>query len=93
MYRTDNWIDEGSGWVIESVNRKYVNISIFSPLSGSSYLELRNKLRSSMKGLINNKNNDNKCFFWCHIRNLNPLEIHPERITEADKNMVNDFDY
>ena len=46
-----------------------------------------------MKSLINIKNNDNKCFLWCHIRHLNTLKIHPERITRADKNMVNDLDY
>ena len=28
-----------------------------------------------------------------HIRHLNPLTIHPERITKGDRNMVNDFDY
>ena len=46
-----------------------------------------------MKGLINIKNKDNKCFFWCHIRHLNLLKIHPERITKADKNTVNNLDY
>ena len=46
-----------------------------------------------MKGLINIKNNSNKCFLWCHIRRLNPLKTHPERITKSDKNMVNDLDY
>ena len=45
-----------------------------------------------MKGLINIKNND-KCFLWCHIRHLNSLKIHSERITKADKNMVNDLSY
>ena len=46
-----------------------------------------------MKGLINIKNNDNKCFLWCHIRHLNPLKIHPERITKADENMANNLGY
>ena len=46
-----------------------------------------------MKGLINIKSNDNKCFLWCHIRHLSSLKIHPERITKADKNMANEFDY
>ena len=66
---------------------QYVNISIysFSPLSGSTYTELPDKLKNSMKGLINIKNNGNKCFLWCHIRHLNPLKIHPERITKVDK--------
>ena len=46
-----------------------------------------------MKGLISIKNIDNNCFLWCHVRRLNPLKIHPERITKADENMVNDLDY
>ena len=93
LYRIDNWINEGSGWVIVSVNGEYVNISIFSPLSGSSYIELADKLRNPMKGLINIKNNDNKCFLWCHTRHLNSLKTHPERITKTDKNVISNLDY
>ena len=52
-----------------------MNVPLFSPLSGSTYSELSRRLRNSMKGLINIKNNDNKCFLWCHIRHLNPLKI------------------
>ena len=88
LYRINNWISEGSGWVIEiieSVEAEYVNISIYSPLSGSTYIELPRRLRNSMKGLINIKNNCNKCFLWRHVRHLNPLITHPERITKADK--------
>ena len=51
------------------------------------------KLRNSKKDLINIKNNDNKCFLWCHIRHLNPLKIHPERITKTDRRMDNNLDY
>ena len=36
LYRIDNWINEGFGWVIKSIDAEYVNISAFSPLSGSS---------------------------------------------------------
>ena len=43
-----------------------------------------------MKGLINITSNNNKCFLRCCIRHLN---LHPERITKTDKNMVNDLDY
>ena len=89
----DNWISEGSAWIIESIDLEYVNISIYSPFSGSSYIKLSEKLRSSMKGLINIKNNDNKCFLWIHVRHLNQLKMHPERITKPDRKMVNDLDY
>ena len=85
LYRIDNCINEGSGWIIESIQAQYVNISIYSPLIGSTYIELPDKLKNPMKSLINIKNNDNKCFLWCHIRHLNPLKIHPEGITKADK--------
>ena len=50
------------------------------------------KLKNSKNSLINIKSNGNICFLWCHIRNLNPLKIHPERITKADKRTVNDLD-
>ena len=93
LYRIDNWINEGSSWIIESIETQYVNISVYSPLSGTTYIELPHKLKHSMKGLINSKNNNNKYFLWCHIRHLNPLKIHPERITKADKNMINDLNY
>ena len=39
------------------------------------------ELRNSKKGLINIKNNDQKFFLWCHIRHVNLVKIHPERIT------------
>ena len=87
LYRIDNWINEGSGCIIESIGAQYVNISVYSPLIGSTYIELPDKLKNPMKGLINVKNNGNKCFLWCHIRHLNPLKIHPERITKVDKKL------
>ena len=46
-----------------------------------------------MKGLINIKNSDNKCFLWCHIRHLDLVKGHPERITKVDKKIINDIDY
>ena len=92
-YRIDNWINEGSGWLIESINGEYVNVSGYSPLMGSTYIELPNGLKNVMKGLINIKNNYSKCFLWCHIRHLNIVKTHPERIAKVDKNMIYDLNY
>ena len=64
LYRIDNWINKASGWIIESLAAQYVNISIYCPLIRSTYIELPDKLKNSMKDLINIKNNDNKCFFF-----------------------------
>ena len=68
-----------------------MNISAHSPLIGSTYIELPDKLKNPIKGLINIKSNDNKCFLWCHIRHLNSVKIHLQRITKEDKKMINDF--
>ena len=70
-----------------------MNISIYSPIIGSIYIELPDKLKNPAEDLINIKKNDNKCFLWCHIRHLNPSKIHPERIPKVDKKMINDLDY
>ena len=93
LYRIYNWINEGSGWKNESINGEYVNISFYSPLTGSTYINLPDKLKNPMKGLINIKNNDNNCFIWWHIRHLNLVKIHPERITKEDRKLINDLGY
>ena len=72
LYMIDVWINNGSGWNVESIESQYINISTYRPLSGSSYVKLPAELRSSKKGLINIKNNDQKCFLWCHVRHINP---------------------
>ena len=41
-----------------------------------------------MKGLINLKNKDHKCFMWCHVRLINPTNSHPERINKQDKKLL-----
>ena len=32
-------------------------------------------------------------FLWCHVRHINPVKIHPERITREDKKLVNSINY
>ena len=93
MYRIDNWINERSGSIVESIDGEYVNISAYSPLVGCTYTELSDELKNPMKGLINIKNNDEKCFFWCHIRHLNLVERNPKRITRKDRGLVKKLDY
>ena len=38
LYRIDNWINEGSGWIVELIDGEYVNISAYSPLAESTYI-------------------------------------------------------
>ena len=87
------WISEGSGWTILSIENHYINIVNYNPLKGSSYIELPQELRNSAKGLINMKNKDNECFRWCHIRHLNPQNKDPQRIKKTDKQFIEKLFY
>ena len=49
LYRIDNWINEGSGWIVELIESQYINISTYRPLSGSSYLQLPAELKIPKK--------------------------------------------
>ena len=68
----DKWVSEGSGWVVDRIDSHYINVTTYTPLHGSSHIELPTELRNPKKGLINIKNKDDECFRWCHIRHLNP---------------------
>ena len=41
-----------------------------------------------MKGLINLKNKDHKCFMWCHVRLINPQNRNAKRINKQDKKLL-----
>ena len=88
LYAIDVWINTGSGWIIELIESQHISISTYRPLLGSSYIDLPAELRSPRKGLINIKNKDEKCFLWCHVRHINLLNKHPERILKNDKKII-----
>ena len=62
IYRLESWISHGSGRIVEEIISQYLNLSSYLPLSGGTYSELPSELKHPMKGLINIKNDDNKCF-------------------------------
>ena len=43
------WISEGSGWTIESVDNHFLNIVEYTPLNGSSYIKLPSELNHHKK--------------------------------------------
>ena len=91
--RIARWISKGSGWVIVRINKLYFNVVSYVPLKGRSYFPLPGELRNSRKGLINLQNDDNRCFLWCHVRHLNPIENNPQRVKETDKALAKELDY
>ena len=93
LCRTHNWTNEGSGWIVELLKSQYINISSYRPLLQSFYIKLPADSRSPKTGLIYIKNNDQKCFLWCHVIYNNPVKIHSERITQKDKKLANYLNY
>ena len=51
-------------------------------------MDLPAELRSPIKGLINIKNKDQKCFLWCHVRHISPSKEHLERIKKLTKKLL-----
>ena len=49
------WLSEGSGWIIESVDKYYSNIVKYKPMKGNSSIPLPKELQNVAKGLINLK--------------------------------------
>ena len=93
MYRIDAWINEGSVWIVESIESQYINISTYKPLVGSSYIDLPIELSNPRKGLINIKNNDQKCFLWCRVRHFNFVKEYPRRIKKTDRRIASNLNY
>ena len=93
MKAIGQWISEGSGWTIQSVDSHYLNLTKYTPINGSSYIQLPVELRNPAKGLVNLQNRDNQCFRWCHIRYLNPQDKDPQRIKKSDKEFIEKLDY
>ena len=73
------------------LNKLILNTLMFELLlSGSSYILLPFELKNSEKDYFFPSK---ECFLWCHIKHINLVKIHPERITQNDKEMIYDLDY
>ena len=91
--KVQQWISEGSSWIVKSVDGHFINVLKYKPLRGSSYILLPKDLQNSAKGVINIKNEDDECFRWCHIRQLNPQKKDPQRVKKSDREYVENLDY
>ncbi|GFW03369.1 uncharacterized protein TNCV_4939021 [Trichonephila clavipes] len=70
----------GSGWILDEILHLEVKTCAYQPLAPSSYIPLP-KTITKKKAVINIKNSDEKCFLWCVLAALHPVNIHAERIS------------
>ena len=78
IYKLENWISHGSGWIVKEIYNRYLNVSSYLPLSGSTYIKFPDELNHPKKGLISTQNYDKKCFVWCYVRHLNLVDKSPQ---------------
>ena len=90
--RIQNFNQRGSNWKFERVLSLDVHFTDFIPLRGSTFLPLPRKI-ASKKAVINMKNDDDQCFKWSVTRSLNPVDVHPERITKELKDQSERLDW
>ena len=77
----DQYQQMGSGYIFN--NLKQVNIRMVKTfnISGSSYFKPDFK-NNSTYGILNIQNKDNKCFLWCILAKLYPIEKNSERVSK-----------
>ena len=63
-------MNEGSGWIVETIDSQYINVSTYIPLSGSSYIKLPAELKGPKKVLINIKNTIKNNFYGVMLGTL-----------------------
>ena len=90
--RIQNFNQRGSNWRFQRVLSLDVHFTDFQPLRGSTFLPLPSKI-STKKAVINMKNDDDQCFKWSVVRALNPVDVHPERITKELKDQSERLDW
>ena len=81
--RIEKWTREleGSGWTVTKVLNVYLDFAKYTPLKGSSYIELPKYLKDK-KAIVNVKNEDNKCLKWALLSALHPAKKDPHRVNK-----------
>ena len=74
---------EGSGWQLNKVIKLEIKIADYTPIYGSSYIELPIELRNK-KAILNIKNEDEYCFKWAVLAHLHPIghKDNPNRVSK-----------
>ena len=88
LYMIDVWVNEGSGWIVESIESQYINISTYRPLVGSSYISLPAELKSRRKGLINIKKKIKNAFYGTSLGILILQKNIQKELEKLKKNLL-----
>ena len=86
------WVNLGLGWVIQKVNKVWLDFVRYQPIRGGSYLPLPKKLRDK-QAIINIKNKEDQCLRWALRAALFPTRDtkHADRPSKYQTNDGLDF--
>ena len=73
MEKLADYQRNGSGWYFKEVISFEIHTVDYKPIKGSSYIPLPDFLLRK-KAIINMENKDDKCFLWCVLRFLHPVQ-------------------
>ena len=86
------WVERGSGWVLDGVNKVYLNITRNNPLRGEHISLFQKKLKDK-KAIINMKNRDNQCLRWALKAERFPANHHSDRPSQYPTDAEDGFDF
>lgn len=73
----------GTGWALDRIRWHRVSLVNYTPLRGTSYLDLPPELRGC-KSVVNIRNSDDRCFLWCHLAMLKKVKKNPQRVSNYE---------
>ena len=91
MIKLADYQKNGSGWYFKEVISFEIHIVDYKPIKGSSYIPLPEFLLRK-KAIINMENKDDKCFLWCVLRYLHPVQKNASRINDL-REYENDLNF
>ena len=74
-----------SGWEIDDVEGNYIDVAIYEPFVGGSYIPLPPSL-AAKKAVFNVKNNDDQCLKWAVRSALFPAATNAQRKSKYPEN-------
>ena len=85
------YLRNGSGWYFKEVISFEIHTVDYKPIKGSSHIPLPDFLMRK-KAIINMENKDEKCFLWCVLRYLHPVQKNASRINDL-REYENDLNF
>lgn len=81
--------ERDSGWALKSIISLCINLKKYTPIKGSSYIDLPPQIKYK-RACVNVKNNDDKCFMWSVLAALHaPIKKEVKEHSPGENDLIN----